>query len=408
MTPGLAFFYGGLAKKNGVLTIMMQSFVAMGCITILWMIVGFSLAFGKSAGGVIGNPWTFMFYRNVNANELTLDGCTVDVDASCSATAGASLPGILFAGYQGMFAVITPALMTGAFLDRVNFGPYITFISLWLLVVYCPACHWVWTEDGFLAVWGVKDFAGGLVVHVTAGFSALASLVVVGRRATHDIELDLPHNVPHVLLGTALLWFGWFGFNAGSALSASSTSAYAAINSELAGSVSLFVWTLIDWYRCGKPSLVGACVGAIAGLATVTPAAGFIEPWAAFVIGIIAAVFCYSCAELAKRNNWDDALDVWACHGIGGFTGTLLIGAFASEAVGGFGPSWELFGKQLAAALLIGAYSSIVTILLLKGIDFATGGHLSPTQEQIDEGLDNIIHGEEACVRERSAKATQA
>lgn len=328
---------------------IMQNFAAMGVITVVWFLIGFSLCFGKSAGGFIGNPATFGAFTNVDGKPLTYNASDPD------ATIVGGIPGLVFAGYQGMFAVITPALMTGAFADRLRFAPYLLFISLWLIVIYCPFCHWIWCPGGWMGTWGVKDFAGGIVVHTTAGFSALAyisagllepttrsvpaSLTIVlpcslmqiltcrvripavGSRAVHFLgsrakiagskPRDTPHNIPFVALGTALLWFGWFGFNGGSALAATGSAVVAAVNSEIAASVSLTVWMFLDWYKMGRPSLVGVCVGAIAGLATITPAAGFVLPWAAFVMGIIAAIFCYACVELKNKFRWDDALDVW-------------------------------------------------------------------------------------------------
>lgn len=301
MTPGLAFFYGGLVNDKSVLSIMIQSFISMGIVTMLWVIVGFSLCFGDNTGSIYGDPTTFPFFKNVGFDPLkhTIHGnSTIFAD---------DVPGLVFAGYQGMFAVITPPLMTGAFADRMLFGPYILFIILFFFLIYCPWCHLVWGLNGFLGVWGVIDFAGGIVVHVTAGFSALAAVFVLGPRHPDKSkgetkeDLDIPHNVPFVVLGTGMLWFGWFGFNAGSALGIQQSAIYAAINSEIAASVALFVWTMIDWWRLGKPSIVGLCVGAIAGLATVTPTAGFIQPWSAFVIGLIASCFCYACVELRKK-----------------------------------------------------------------------------------------------------------
>jgi len=396
MTPGLAFFYGGLVKDTSVLTMMMQSFVSMGISSIFWYSFGFSLCFGET-WGFFGSPGTFPAMTGVTVNEpLTLPGASDPVVDG--------IPGLLFAAYQGMFAVITPALMTGAFADRFRFKAYLIFVVCWLVLVYAPWCHWVW-GGGWLAEWGVWDFAGGIVVHITAGFSALAALAVVGKRGDEEGR-DVPHNVPFVALGTALLWFGWFGFNGGSALSSGGTAVAAAVNSEIAGSVALFLWLVIDWYRLGKPGLVGLCVGAIAGLATVTPAAGFIQPWAAFVLGALATIFCYSCCELRKKFGLDDALDVWGVHGMGGFIGTVLLGALAdpSECAdkttapgycvnpGTITRSGEQFGKQLAASVLCAAYSFIVTFILLKAINLVV--QIRPGDEKAS--LDLTEHGEEA------------
>merc|ERR1740138_90473 len=341
---------------------MMQSFVSMGVTSIFWFVCGFSICFGES-GQFMGSPWTYFGLRNVNAN-VALDG------------SDGGIPGLLFAMYQGMFAVITPALMTGAFADRFRFKPYIVFIIIWLVLVYAPFCHWVW-GGGWLAEWGVWDFAGGIVVHITAGFSALAALAVVGKRPIDPNmlaeDIDKPHNVPLVALGTAMLWFGWFGFNGGSALAAGGPAVAAAVNSEIAGSVALFTWLLIDWFRNGKPGLVGLCVGAIAGLATVTPAAGFIQPWAACILGFVATFFCYGCCELRKKLGMDDALDVWGVHGMGGFLGTVLLGVLADDEdcgkscvnPGTVNRSLEQLGKQAVAAVFCAVYSFVVTYVLL-------------------------------------------
>mmetsp|Transcript_34649 Transcript_34649/g.62855 ORF Transcript_34649/g.62855 Transcript_34649/m.62855 type:complete len:444 (-) Transcript_34649:35-1366(-) len=400
MTPGLAFFYGGLVSDKSVLTMMIQSFVCMGVVTILWFTVGFSFCFGESLM-FFGNPFTYFGMQNVNVNEQLGGG-------------DGGIPGLLFAAYQGMFAVITPALMTGAFADRFRFKPYLIFIVAWLLFIYFPWCHWVW-GGGWLAEWGVWDFAGGIVVHITAGFSALASLAVVGKRPmpTDDqpeeqASFDKPHNVPFVALGTSLLWFGWFGFNGGSALASGGPAVIAAVNSEIAGSVALFMWLCIDWIRNGKPGLVGLCVGAIAGLATVTPAAGFIQPWGAFVLGIVGSGGCYLCCEVRKKLKLDDALDVWGVHGMGGFMGTILLGLLADAPECGQAASFpvhcvnpgtvtrsgEQLGKQVAAACLCAAYSFVVSFVLLKVINFVVP--IKPLDETIRSGLDAAEHGEDA------------
>ena len=286
---------------------MMQNFASMGLITVMWFLFVFSLCFGHTYW-FWGSITTFGAFHNVNGSPLAH---TAIGDTHPAGTIVGDIPGLVFAGYQGMFAVITPALMTGAFADRLKFAPYLIFIALWIVFVYAPFCHWVW-GGGWMAEWGIKDFAGGIVVHTTAGFSALAAVHVLGSRAKiegSDPD-NTPHNIPFVGLGTALLWFGWFGFNGGSALASTGGAAYAAVNSEIAASTALSVWVLIEWIRFGKPSMVGLCVGAIAGLATITPCAGFVRPWAAFVIGIVAALFCYASCELKNKASWDDALDV--------------------------------------------------------------------------------------------------
>jgi len=399
MTPGLAFFYGGLVNENSVLTMMGQCMVPMGVVSILWYVVLFSLCFGET-WTFFGSPATYFFTMNVNVNEALVREGEIFVDG---------IPGTLFMAYQGMFAVITPALMTGAFANRFRFKPYTIFIVLWMVLIYAPFCHWVW-GGGWMAEWGVFDFAGGIVVHITAGFSALASLLVVGKRAPPtDGETTEPHNIPFVALGTALLWFGWFGFNGGSALASSGTAVAAAVNSEIAASVALLVWLCIDWYRFGRPKLVGLCVGSIAGLATVTPAAGFIQPWGAFVLGIVAAVLCYACCENARWLGFDDALDVWGVHGMGGFIGTILLGVLAdpsecapAEGSGLTAPawcvnpgtitrSWEQLGKQTVAAFFCAAYSMVVTFVLLKGLNL-----IVPIVPSAEGALDINEHGEKA------------
>jgi len=295
MTPGLAFFYGGLVSRKNVLTIMMQSFISMGVVTIIWFIFGFSLAFGPDAGGVIGNlQYAFM------------NGVGFDPNPAY----GPTIPFLSFFSYQQMFAIITPALITGAFADRVNFKSYLVFLVAWSILIYIPLAHWVW-GGGFLQQLGVVDFAGGIVVHASAGLAALASVLFVGKRNVSDDKDREPHNITYVALGTGLLWFGWFGFNAGGALAANNIAAIAFINTDIAASVAMITWLIISWVHDKKPSFVGALTGAVAGLATITPAAGFIEPWAAALLGLFAGFVCYYAVQLRIRLDWDDALDVW-------------------------------------------------------------------------------------------------
>jgi Amt family ammonium transporter len=396
MTPGLALFYGGLVRESSVITILMQNVVTMGIVTVLWVVCLYSMCFADSKG-FFANPYTYSFLHGVSMHE---EGPTAP-----------GIPHLLFVGFQGMFAVITPALMTGCFADRFLFGPYLIFVTLWMILVYAPWCHWVW-GGGFLAQWGVVDFAGGIVIHITAGFSALASLLMVGRRAIPEgldkHQMDVPHNIPLVLTGTALLWFGWFGFNGGSALKAGGLAVAAGVNTEIAGSTATFVWMIIDW-RCNKkPSLVGKCVGAIAGLATITPAAGFVQPWAAFAIGIIASVACYLCCEIRRKFNIDDALDVWGVHGMGGFIGSILVGALADPAScldadpktntycvnpGSIARSWSQLGKQTVAAVFCAVYSFVVTVAILKILK--TLMRIVPSKEE-QADLDFRLHGEQA------------
>uniref|UniRef100_A0A7S0SAD7 Ammonium transporter n=1 Tax=Mantoniella antarctica TaxID=81844 RepID=A0A7S0SAD7_9CHLO len=390
MTPGLAFFYGGLVRQQNVLTIIMQSFASMGLVTMVWTMWGFSLCFGES-GSFLGSPASFYFMENVNSEPLPHQGKNKEGLAFAE-----GIPGLVFAGYQGMFAVISPALMTGAFADRMLFGPYLLYIFLWIHLVYFPFCHWVWGPDGWIAGHGVVDFAGGIVIHITAGFSALATCIALPHRRKLVVDLDTdPHNIPFVALGTGLLWFGWFGFNAGSALGANSVAAYAAINSEVSASCALFTWMVIEWMHKGKPTLVGACVGAIAGLATITPAAGFVKPWAAMVIGVVCAPFCYSLVEgIKNRLQIDDALDVFAVHGMGGYLGTVMLGIFADKDVNGIQGSGEQFGKQLLAATGCAVYSFVVGYALIKFIGLFM--EVVPEKTVISTGLDLSMHGEKA------------
>ena len=391
MMPGLAFFYAGLLHKRSAVTMIMQNFAAMGIITVLWFLFVFSLCFGHSYS-FVGSPATFAFFTNVDDQPL-YSGISTPPD-SLAGTVVSDIPGLVFAGYQGMFAVITPALMTGAFVDRLRFGPYLFFISIWITIVYAPFCHWIW-GGGFLGTWGVKDFAGGIVVHTTAGFSALAAVHMLGPRSAiipnNAAPDDTPHSIPLVALGTGLLWFGWFGFNGGSALASTGGAAFAAVNSEIAASTALCVWTAIDWIKNGKPSSVGLCVGAVAGLATITPCAGFVRPWGAFVVGVVAAVFCYMCCELKTKMKWDDALDVWGVHGMGGALGSILVGVLADEGVGGVQRSGELFGKQVVAVLLAAFYSYVVTFLILFLLSKCMV--IKPTSEEMLD-LDMAFHGE--------------
>src|SRR5690348_14900262 len=320
MTPGLAFFYGGLVRRKNVLTIMMQSFIAMGVVTLLWLLVGFSLAYSGDTWGIIGD------LRNAGL---------AGVGLTPSHTYAPTVPFLAFFLFQVMFAIITPALISGAFADRVSFRAYLLFLVLWSLLVYIPFVHWVW-GGGFLMQWGVKDFAGGIVVHLSAGMAALASIFVVGKRRVNPDEPLLPHNVPFVALGAGLLWFGWFGFNGGSALAANGVAAVAFVNTNSAAAAGMVTWLALAWWREGKPSMTGALTGAVAGLATVTPAAGYVPPWAAVVIGALAGLICYGAVQFRIGRKWDDALDVWGVHGVGGGLGTILTGVFAVAAINNF------------------------------------------------------------------------
>jgi ammonium transporter, Amt family len=386
MTPGLAFFYGGLVRRKNFLAIMMQSFISMGIVTFIWVAVGYSLAFsGNLLHGLIGNlDWAF------------LNGV-----GEAPGPWAPTIPAVAHFTYQEMFAIITPALITGAFADRVNFKSYLKFLVLWSLFVYVPFVHWLW-GGGFLAAWGALDFAGGMVVHVSAGMAALASVWVVGARRFGPGERSIPHNIAFVALGTGLLWFGWFGFNGGSALAANGIAAQAFVNTDIAGSIAMCTWLFITWWKDGKPSLIGAFTGAVAGLACVTPCAGYVPTWSAFAIGLLAGSVCYFAVRLKERMKWDDALDVWAAHGVGGIMGSVLLGVFASTAINAAGADGLLrgdarfLGIQVAAVAIVASYSFAATWIILKILDRFERVRVPDAVEL--RGLDTEIHGEAAYV----------
>ena len=385
MTPGLAFFYGGLVRRKNVLTIMMQSFISMGVVTIIWVFGGFSLMYGKDIGGIVGNPLQYFALRGVDAATVQIPGSTL------------AIPLTAYFIFQEMFAIITPALITGAFADRVSFKSYLIFLVLWSVLVYAPIAHWVW-GGGFLAQMGFADFAGGIVVHTSAGFAALASILIIGKRKFKRGEKLAPHNVTYVALGAALLWFGWFGFNGGSALGANGLAAVAFVNTDIAASVAMVTWMIVDWIREGKPNMVGALTGSVAGLATITPAAGYVEPWAAALIGLITAFVCYGAILLRSRMGWDDALDVWGVHGVGGALGTILVGVFATVAVNQLsglieGNVHQFLVQILGVAIAI-AYSFVMTYILLRLVNLFTPVRVSEKVEVA--GLDSGLFGEEA------------
>jgi ammonium transporter, Amt family len=380
MTPGLAFFYGGLVGRKNVLAIMMQSYVSMGLTTVIWFICGYSMCFSGDVGGIIGNL-DMVFMKGV---DLT----------TAFGTGDAQIPLFVFAAYQMMFAIITPALITGAFTNRVRFGAYVVFLTLWLMLVYFPLVHMVW-GGGLLAKWGVKDFAGGIVVHASAGMAALASVFFVGKRRVRDPGM---HNIPLVALGTGLLWFGWYGFNAGSELRVDGITAQAFINTDVAASFAGVVWLIVAWIHTKKPTFVGLLTGAVAGLATVTPCAGFVSLGSAALIGSIAGLLCYVAVNLKTRMGWDDALDVWAVHGVGGISGTIMLGLFATASVGGvdglfYGGGPTLLMKQTVSVLGVAVYSFLFTWGMLWVINKVTPVHVS---EEAEADLDKSLHGEVA------------
>ena len=384
MTPGLAFFYGGLVRRKNVLSIMMQSFMSMGVVTIIWVFGGFSLVFGKSLGGMIGD----LRYFALNGVGFT-PGIVAGIQQS--------IPFLAFFVFQEMFAIITPALITGAFADRVTFKSYMVFLVFWSILVYLPLAHWTW-GGGLFARMGVVDFAGGIVVHMSAGYAALASVFIVGKRKLQPKEKVLPHNITYVALGAGLLWFGWFGFNGGSALAANGLAAIAFVNTDISASLAMITWLIISWIHEGRPSMTGALIGSVAGLVAITPAAGYVQPWAAAVIGLITGFVCYGAVQMRARWGWDDALDVWACHGVGGTLGTILVGVFAASSVNGVGGLIEgnvrQFGVQLLAAVITVVYAFGVTWLILK-IQNRFMPIRVPDEVEI-KGLDEGEFGEEA------------
>ncbi len=380
MTPGLAFFYGGLVGRKNVLAIMIQSFVSMGWTTVIWYCYGYSLCFSGDWHGIIGN-FNNAFLRGI---DLT------------TASPNDTIPAFVFVAYQMMFAIITPALISGAFTNRVSFKAYMLFLTGWLTLVYFPFVHMIW-GGGILQQWGVLDFAGGIVVHNIAGIAALASVLYVGKRRTADPG---PHSIPLVALGTGLLWFGWYGFNAGSEMRVDSVTATAFINTDLAASFASVAWLLVAWSKEKKPKFLGLLTGAVAGLATITPAAGYVSPSTAVIIGLIAGVVCYYAVELKNKLQWDDALDVWGVHGVGGFLGIILLGVFANKQFNPAGANGLLQGnptflmKQVVAVLFSSVWAFVFTYGMLRIIDLFTTVKVDEMSEEI--GLDESIHGERA------------
>jgi len=380
MTPALALFYGGLVRQRDVVSIMIQNFVCIGVVGLIWVFGGFSLAFGPDIGGVIGHiaPYFGMYHVGVEPNPAFAP----------------NIPFIMVFAYQMMFAIITPALMTGAFVGRIRFGPYLLFVALWTIFVYLPAAHWVW-GGGFFAKLGVVDFAGGIVIHTSAGFSALMTAKYLGKRQVPAGESEsLPASLPLVAIGAGLLWFGWFGFNAGGAYAADALAAYAFTNTMLAGSIAMLVWMFWEWRETGRASFSGVLVGAVAGLATITPASGYVEPMSALAIGAIGATVCYYAKYVQAWLKIDDTLEVWRAHGVGGMTGALLIGFMASSHINKVSASAHQFGIQLLAVVVVAVYASIVTLVILKVLD-SLGRLRVPTAIQ-EAGLDQPIFGESA------------
>ena len=382
MTPGLAFFYGGMVRGKNVLGMLAQNFVTMGTVSVLWVLGVYSLAF-QGGNGLIGN------LKNFGLNHIWMQPSGLSL----------SIPPMVFVAFQLMFAIITPALITGGTADRLKFGSWVAFSSLWLILVYAPVAHWVFSPLGWLAKKGAEDFAGGTVVHANAGAAALAVCLVIGKRKGWPKERMRPHNVPFILLGAGLLWFGWFGFNAGSALSANTLSAYAFVNTNTATAAALLAWMLTEKIRDGHATTFGAASGAIAGLVAITPACGFVSPMGSIVIGLAAGVICCLATGLKNIFKFDDALDVVGVHLVGGILGALLIGLFGTAMVNGangvfYHGGWTLMGHQILAVAAVVAYSFIVSYILALLIEKTVGFRVSEEDEVA--GLDLSQHAETA------------
>jgi ammonium transporter, Amt family len=384
MTPALAFFYGGMVRKKNILSTLNLSFITIGLLSVQWVLYGYTLAFGKDQGGLIGGPG-FLGFAGVGGDP--------------NPTYAATIPHLAFAAFQMMFAIITPALITGAFVERVRFKAFLLFTLLWATFVYDPVAHWVWGEGGFLRRLGALDFAGGTVVHITAGFSALAFALVIGRRKGFGARTFEPHNIPYSILGAGLLWMGWFGFNGGSALAANGLAANALVTTNTAAAACGLVWMLLSW-RDDKPSVLGIITGAVVGLVAITPASGYVTPLAALLIGALAAPISYYAIRLRQKMKLDESLDVWACHGMGGLWGALATGLFASKAVNPAGADGLFYGNP--QAFLIQLVTVLVVILFAFGVTFGlahllrrtTGLRVSDNEEEV--GLDISEHGEQA------------
>ena len=383
MTPGLAMFYGGMVRRKNVLGTIMHSFIAIALVSLQWILCGYSLSFGPDVKGLIGSfSW------------IGLNGVGLTPNADYAPT----IPHLLFMAYQMMFAVITPALISGAVAERMKFSAFLIFTLVWTTIVYDPVAHWVWGTGGWLKNLGVLDFAGGIVVHATSGFSALAAALYIGKRKGFLHEHMPPHNLPMTVLGAGLLWFGWFGFNAGSALSSGTLATMAFLTTHVAACSATITWVVVEWLHRGKPTMFGAATGSIAGLATITPAAGFVGPFPALGIGIAAGIVCYIALNAKTKFGYDDSLDAFGVHGVGGTLGTLMAGLFASLAINAAGANGAFFGNtkqffiQAGAVGLVALYSFVVSFVMLKVLDATIGLRIDAEHET--EGLDISQHGE--------------
>ena len=383
MTPGLALFYGGMVRQKNVLGTIMQSFVALGLVTVQWVLIGYSLSFGPDIKGIIGSlQWAGLQSVGLEPNP----------------DYAATIPHQAFMMFQMMFAIITPALISGAFAERFKFSTYLVFVLLWSTLVYAPLAHWVWGVGGWLRSLGALDFAGGLVVHISSGVSALAAAIIIGKRKGHGHEHMPPHNLTMTLLGATLLWFGWFGFNGGSALASGALATSAFLTTHIAAATATLSWLIVEWKHRGKPTLLGAASGAVAGLVAITPASGFVGPLAALAIGFGAGAVCYFGVNIKNFFGYDDSLDAVGVHGVGGTFGALATGLFASKAINAAGADGVFFGNpslflvQLLSVAVAIVYAFSVTWIILKVLDWTMG--LRVQQEEEVQGLDLSQHGE--------------
>ncbi len=381
MTPALALFYGGMVRRKNVLSTLMHSMAAIPILSVTWALYGYSLAFGPTCHGIVGD----LSYAGLSGLVTETHG---------------TVPALSFAAFQMMFAVITPALISGAFAERMKFSAYVLFIVAWSTLVYDPVAHWVWADGGWLMQLGALDFAGGTVVHLTAGVSALVCALVIGKRTGYPRHHAFPHDLTMTLTGAGLLWFGWFGFNAGSALASGQLAALAFMTTQLGAAGGALGWLVVEWMHRRRPTALGVASGLVAGLVAITPAAGYVAPWAAIAIGFVASVICYGAVLLKGRLGYDDSLDAFGVHGVGGLAGALLTGVFAEKVLNAGGADGALFGNprqlglQAIACAATGLYAAVMTFGILKVVDAAVGLRVAESEER--EGLDASQHGEEA------------
>jgi len=384
MTPGLAFFYGGLVRRKNILSVLMQCFIMACTISLVWVVAGYSLAFGPDVNGIIGNlSWAGL--RTVGLEPHTVYGT--------------SIPHLQFMAFQMMFAIITPALIIGAFAERINFAGFLLFSVLWSLLVYAPIAHWVWADGGWLLKMKALDFAGGSVVHISAGAAAITTAILIGKRSGYAREAVPPHSLPLTVLGTGILWFGWFGFNAGSALGANGTAALALVNTNTAAAAAGLTWAVLDWFHNGKPTMLGVATGVVAGLVAITPACGFVSPMSAIAIGVSVSIICFLMVVFVKpKLGYDDSLDAFGVHGVGGMWGTIATGIFASKAINPAGADGLIHGNpgqlwiQLVTGIIPFVFAAVATYVLYKIVDAVVGMRATERDELV--GLDLSQHKE--------------